>query len=351
MSPRPVQVLVVDDSPLCVDVLASRIARDPRLAVAGVAYDGLRAVELASRLRPAVITMDLQMPRLDGLAAIERIMREHPTRILVVTSRDERGSLAFEALRRGACDLLEKPGAHEDHEALCQRIWALAGAPHPSRPRPVAPRALAARALAARARPPRPLAPRAAAVIGLVASTGGPSALATICRALPADLGAALLVVQHLPAGFVERLARWLDGVSPLTVAVAADGDRLLPGRVLLAPDDRHLVVETAGRARLVLGPPVDGHRPSGTRLLESLARSYGPEAAGLVLTGMGRDGAEGLSALERAGARTAVQDEATSTVSGMPRAALEASAASVALPLGVVAPHIVALARGAELS
>lgn len=328
-----VGVLVVDDSPLSVDVLASRIRRDRRLEVVGVAYDGLRAVELARTLRPAVITMDLAMPKLDGLGAIERIMRERPTRILVVTAADDRSTLAFEALRRGASDLLEKPRPGDDADRLCERLWALARAPigRPARPREAA-----------------PIVPREAtrvSAIGLVASTGGPAALATVLGALPADLGATLLVVQHLPLAFAERLARWLDGVSPLEVAIAKDGAALAPGRVLLAGDARHLTIDGARRVRLVDGPPVAGHRPSGTALLNSLASALGPRAAGVVLTGMGADGADGLLALRRAGGRTAAQDEASSVVYGMPRAAAERHAAELSLSLEGVARFVTRVA------
>ncbi len=311
-----VRVLVVDDSPLSVDVLASRIARDPRLEVVGRAYDGLRAVELARTLRPAVITMDLAMPKLDGLGAIERIMRERPTRILVVTAQDSRSTLAFEALRRGACDLLEKPRPSDGADALCERIWALARAPigpRPARPSPL----------------PRARTGARVTAVGVVASTGGPAALAALLGALPAELGAAILVVQHLPLGFAERLARWLDGVSPLAVSIARDGDALTPGRVLIAGDDRHLTIGAGRRVRTIAGPPVDGHRPSGTSLLSSLAAELGERAAGVVLTGMGKDGADGLLALRRAGGRTAAQDEASSVVYGMPRAAAQAAEVS----------------------
>ncbi len=330
---RRVRVLVVDDSPLCVDVIARCIATDSRLEVIGRAYDGLRAVELASRLRPSVITMDLHMPRLDGLAAIQRIMRESPTRILVVTSVDDRGSAAFDALRRGACNLMEKPRIGEGCEALCARIWALARAPW-SAPEP--------------RRPPPPVrAPREAPVsaVGLVASTGGPAALSAILRRLPADFPAPILMVQHLPIGFAPRLARWLDAATPLSVALAQDGERLRPGRVLLAPDERHLAVEKS-MVRLECGPPLSGHRPSGTRLLESLARAFGSSAAGLVLTGMGRDGVDGLAALRQAGGKTAAQDESSSIVFGMPRVALETGAANHALHIDSVAEQLVAWAE-----
>ncbi len=323
-------VLVVDDSPLCVDVLASRIGRDPRLTVAGVAYDGLRAVELARTLRPAVITMDLHMPKLDGLGAIERIVRERPTRILVVTARGDRGTLAFESLRRGASDLMEKPRLDDPACLLCDRIWALARAPIG------APSARPARMARVSASTP-------IAAIGVVASTGGPAALAALLGALPRDLAAPIIVVQHLPTGFAERLAKWLDGISPLTVSIAAEGEALAPGKVLIAGDDRHLTIDAQRRVRLLAGPALDGHRPSGSRLLLSLASELGSRAAGVVLTGMGRDGADGLLALRRSGGRTLVQDEATSAVYGMPRASLGAAEASV--PLGALPAALVGLA------
>lgn len=330
---RSVRVLVVDDSPLCVDVLATRIARDPRLEVAGVAYDGLRAVELAARLRPSVITMDLHMPRLDGVAAIRRIMQESPTPILVVTSADDRSLAAFEALRHGAADLMEKPRPGDGEDALCSRIWALARArrrtPSVAPLRPVV----------------RPVRDSATRAIGLVASTGGPAALNAILSRLPANLGAAILVVQHLPVGFAPRLARWLDTASPLTVSVAADGDRLEPGRVFLAGDEHHLTVDGSRRVKLEKGPAVNGHLPSGTRLLESLAHALGSAAAGVVLTGMGKDGADGLLAIRRAGGRTAAQDESTSVVYGMPRAAVDVGAADRVFPIELMAEHVVELA------
>jgi two-component system chemotaxis response regulator CheB len=334
-----VRVLVVDDSPLCVEVLSSRIRSDPRLEVVGFAYDGLRAIELAARLRPAVITMDLQMAHhgrgMDGLAAIERIVREHPTPILVVTASDDRSTLAFEALRRGASDLITKPGPHEAHDELCERIWALARSRLGPRPERALPREPARNALVGEI-----------AVVGMVASTGGPAALATVLGELPASFGAGIAVVQHLPSGFVERLARWLDGVCALEVAIATEGESIEPGRVLLAPDDRHLTVDASRRVRLVPSMPVEGHRPSGTRLLASLAGSLGHRAAGVVLTGMGRDGADGLLALRRAGGRTLAQDEPTSAVFGMPRAAIEADAAEAVLPIGAMAAHLVSLVR-----
>lgn len=318
---------------MCVHVLASRIARDPRLEVVGHAYDGLRAVELAAKLRPAVITMDLHMPRLDGLAAIARIMRECPTRILVVTSADARSTEAFEALKAGALDLMEKPRADDPHDALCDRIWALAREP------------MRRRSATPSAPPPRRAGVGPILAVGIVASTGGPAALGTILGALPADLSATIFVVQHLPPRFAPRLASWLDATSSLSVAIAQDGEFPRPGRVLVAGDDRHLTVDAMRRVRLSADPPDGGHRPSGTRLLMSLASAYGPRAAGIVLTGMGKDGVAGLRALRNAGGRTAAQDEESSAVYGMPRAAMESGAAEVSISLADVAPYIVQLA------
>lgn len=323
-----VRVVVIDDSPLSAEVLRSVIEEDPRLEVAAVGHDGLRAIELNRTLRPAVITMDVHMPRMNGLEAVSRIMATNPTRILLVTEDTAHG-LPFEALRRGAMDLLRRPAARTAFGVIAgnelrQRILLLAQVPllRPRgriEPRPpvVAPARLPrSSALASRA----PL-----AVLGVAASSGGPAALATFLTALGPTFPLPILIVQHLAAGFVGGLATWLERVSGLRTRVATDGARFSAGDVLLSPDDAHLGIDRPGHVRLDPGPPIDGHRPSATHLFSSLARIYGDTAAAVVLTGMGRDGAAGVRALAAAGARLFVQDERTSVVFGMPRAAAEA--------------------------
>lgn len=336
MSGRLIRVLVADDSPICAEAVRAVVDADPRMRVVGIAHDGLRAVELAAALRPTVITMDVHMPRMDGLAAIDRIVAAQPSRILVVTEDDARG-LAFEALRRGAADVVRRPHPRDgwsaaEHDGLRQRIAELAHAPPP---RPRRQRGGAVPMVAAVPGAPPPVgaaipapAPARISVVGIAGSTGGPVALATVLGALPAGFAAPVVVVQHLARGFAESFARWLDRSSPLRVAVAREGEVLAPGEVRIAPDDAHLVVDRAGCVRFDRAPAIDGHRPSASRLFSSLA-SLGPRAAGVVLSGMGRDGASGLVELRRAGGFVLAQDEATSVVFGMPRAARDAGAVS----------------------
>jgi two-component system chemotaxis response regulator CheB len=324
-----VRVVVIDDSPLSAEALRRAIEVDPRLHVEAVGHDGLRAVELAARLKPTVITMDVHMPRMNGLEAIARIMRQHPTRILVVTE-DTSLALPFEALHRGALDVVRRPPAlgpwaETAQRELRERILGLAQLPLvprvPSRAAtPAASDVGNPRALASPRRAPGrgPL-----AVVGVAASTGGPAALAAFLTALPRPFPVPILVVQHLAPGFVAGLAAWLERTSGLPTAIATEGALLRPGHVLLCPDHVHLTAD--GRAvRLLTGPPIEGHRPSGSRLFLSLAQSFGDAAVAVVLTGMGRDGAAGVAALRAHGAPVFVQDEPSSVVFGMPRAAAE---------------------------
>lgn len=341
MSARAIRVLVADDSPLCAEALRSVIDADPRMRVVGIAHDGLRAVELAAALRPTVITMDVHMPRLDGLGAIARIRAAQPARILVVTGDDARG-LAFEALRRGAADVVRRPHPREgwspgEHEDLRRRIVALAQPPR-------------AVARAARSRvivPERPPEGRIE-VVGIAGSTGGPVALARLLGGLGERFPAPILVVQHLAPGFAPGFAQWLDRGSPLRVALAREGETIVPGDVRIAPDGVHLVLDRGGRVRLEEGTEIDGHRPSATRLFTSLA-PYGARAAGVVLSGMGRDGAAGLAELRRAGGVVLAQDEASCVVYGMPKAAVEAGAAAETLAPERISARLVELAERAE--
>lgn len=329
-----IQVLVADDSPLFADAIVEVLNSDPELHVVGVARDGAEAVRQTTRLRPDVVIMDVRMPVMDGLAAIEQIMHVCPTPVLVMTSdpRGDSGELSFEALRRGALDLVVKPSewpvSPTEREEIVQHIKLLASISVVKRHAPRRP------ASVRRQTGPRGLAPRAAPeAVGVVSSTGGPAALAALLGALKADYPTPLLIVQHLAADFAPRLARWLDAVSPLSVRLAEENDSLTPGTALLAPDGTHTVIERlTGRVRLDASAPLHGHRPSGTMLLRSLARAFGPASAGVVLTGMGSDGADGLLSVRRAGGVTFAQDEASSVVYGMPKAARDIGAATYSL-------------------
>ena len=320
-----VRVLVADDSPLFREVLGRLVGDEPGFEVVGSARDGEEAARLVRALRPDVVTMDLQMPEADGFSGIARIMAETPTPILVLTSQPAR-AVSFRALSLGALDLLEKPPPEADLEAYAQtlrsRLRLLAGVRVIRHPLGVR--------RADGGRPRRAVRP---SVVAIGASLGGPRALLAVLRALPADFPAPIAVVQHIADGFTEGLAAWLDQECALGVAVARDGETLEPGQVRVAPAGAHLLVGPA-RARLSDAPPVEGFRPSVTELFRSAAEAHGPRACGVLLTGMGRDGADGLAALRGAGGHAIVQDEATSAIFGMPRAAIEAGAADRVLPL-----------------
>lgn len=344
------RVLVAEDSPIFAEAIVEVLRTDPGLEVVGVARDGEEAVAMTAALRPDVVTMDVLMPKLDGLSAVDRIMRRTPTPVLVLTAdpRGPSGRLGFEALRRGAVDVMLKPDRFpcpdDVARSICDRVRVVAGVPRRARTTP------------GPARPRTVHRPRGGVdVVGIAASTGGPVALGEVLAGVPADFGATIAIVQHLPPGFVDGFVRWLDERCPLPVAVARDGARLCPGEVWVAPDRAHLELGET-RVMVVEGRgPVSGHEPSGDVLLESIARHHGRRGAGIVLTGMGSDGAAGLLALRRAGGTTVAQARESCVVHGMPRVAVECGGAQQELSLdgmrGLLAqlspPPSRALARG----
>jgi two-component system chemotaxis response regulator CheB len=326
----PIRVLLVDDSASVRAVLRRFFAKTDDLQVVGEAEDGAQAVAAVLAVEPHVVVMDLQMPVMDGYDAIERIMAVRPTPIVVLSSRANRNQMqtAFEAMRRGALEVLPKP---EDTPSWQQLAGSLPGTV----------RAVAearAQPLAARPRPPRPVPPVAVPValryVAIGASTGGPAAIRELLAEIPAEVPVSFLIVQHIAAGFEVGFADWLNKEFPLDVRLAKDGERPPPGAVRLAPGGSHLLLEPDGVLRLDSGTPARrGHRPSVDELFLSCAQSCPEQVAGVILTGMGADGAEGLLALRAAGGLTFAQDEASSVVFGMPRVALERGAADVALP------------------
>jgi two-component system chemotaxis response regulator CheB len=334
---RPVRVLVADDSELFRELLSGVVAADRGFELAAVARDGDEAAGLARQHRPDVITMDLNMPEADGFAGIARIMAETPTPILVLTANPTEAA-GFKALSLGALDIMEKPHAEADlrdyGRGLRTRLRLLAGVKVIRHPRGLREN---------RATAPSTAEPPELVVVG--ASLGGPRALATILRRLPASFPLPLVVVQHIADGFTEGLASWLDQETKLRVSEAVHGEPLRAGRVLLAPSGRHLLVGR-GHAQLSEAPPVDTFRPSVTPLFASAARHYGRRVCGVLLTGMGRDGADGLKAIKDQGGTTLVQDEASSAVFGMPRAAIELGAADRVLPLDDIPRVLQELAR-----
>ncbi|TCW36351.1 chemotaxis-specific protein-glutamate methyltransferase CheB [Marichromatium gracile] len=332
---RPIRVLVVDDSPLARALIRTQIEAAAGLEVCAETGNGREALRLTQELAPDIITMDLQMPGMGGLETIAEIMSTRATPILVVSDLADADN-AMAAVAYGALDALPKE-ALGDASRLAQRLRTLAGVPvirHIRRPQ--APAALAPTA-------PEPHRHRAR-VVAIAASTGGPHALAQILAALPPDFPAPLLIAQHIADGFAQAMAAWLDGLCPLPVAVAEPGEALRPGRVHIADPGQHLGVDHEQRIQLSPRAAGDIYRPSCDHLLESVAAHYGARAVGVILTGMGRDGARGLLAMRRAGAPTIAQDEASSVIFGMNREAIVAGAAAEVLTLAEIPPRLCAL-------
>jgi two-component system chemotaxis response regulator CheB len=333
-----IRVLVVDDSPVARELITRVLALHPGIEVVGTARDGREAVKASFRLRPSLITMDIYMPEMDGLAAIQEIMATAPRPILVVTS-DKNSKLAYRALHCGALDVMEKPRlveepSREAYADFLDRVRLLAGVR-------VITHVRGRRQVWSDAFPPMPEAPRAPAVVGIGASTGGPSVLARILADLDRELPAGLLVVQHLSEGFTQGLVQWLDECSRLKVKEAMNGDLIEPHVVYVAPSDHHAEVAPGGRILLSQKPLVNGHRPSADVLFSSMARACPNRSMGVLLTGMGADGAAGLKELRDAGGRTIAQDEETSLIFGMPKVAIELGAAEHVVPAPAMAEMI----------
>lgn len=333
------RVIVVDDSAICRALVREWLQADGDLEVVGEAPDGDTAIELVTRLRPDVATIDIRMPGMTGLELVSVLMAKAPLPILVLTGEaTEDPGLAFDAVRRGALDLILKPSTADDEavRSLRARVRWLAGVPvvrHPGGHKPSEPIAFTPPRLARVTGDP--------VIVGIAASAGGPTALATVMGSLSADLPICLAIVQHLPKGFAPSFVSFLQGRCSLKVRLATSGLVPRAATAVLAPDDHHLEL-VDGRFALTRGPAVDGHRPSGTVLLRSLAQ-LGTQAIGVVLSGIGRDGADGLRAMRDRHAVTFAQDATTSVVYGMPRAAVEDGAAQHVLPVGDLGPAIAA--------
>jgi two-component system chemotaxis response regulator CheB len=320
------------------------LSHDPDIVVVAEAENGKEAIELCERLRPDVVTLDMIMPVMTGVAATEHIMAYCPTPILVVSASTNRGELyrTYDALAAGAIDVLDKPRGDELDAAWEARLRATVKLV--SRIKVITHlRGRLGGARPAVAPPPSPVTERVPLqVLALGGSTGSPGAVVEILRALPRDFPLPVLLVVHINEPFGKAFAEWLDAQLSVRVRYAQDGERLSRGAgVLMAPPGRHLVVER-GMLRLDDGPERLSCKPSVDVLFSSLARALGPAALGCLLTGMGKDGAEGLLAMRRAGAPTVAQDEATSVVFGMPREAILLGAAERVLPLQEIGPALV---------
>lgn len=345
MASAKVRVLIVDDSALMRRVIWGLLEEDPEIQVVGSAVDGLDAIEKIPQLKPDVVTLDVEMPRLDGLQTLGYLMSESPVPCVMLSAYTPRGAeTTLKALDFGAADFVQKPSGaislnlERVKEELLAKVKVAKGIDLKRlafKPGPGA---------ASPAPKPKPAADRGS-VVAIGTSTGGPRALQAVLPALPADLGAPVLVVQHMSAGFTRSLAERLDRESRLRVKEAEEGEPLEAGTAYLAPGDWHMQVErrpSGVHVKLDQRPPVLGVRPSVDILFGSVAEAYGPKAVGVVLTGMGRDGAKGLKAMKAKGAVALAQDQATSVVYGMPRAAFAAGCVDRVLALDAVAPAIV---------
>ncbi len=342
MSSERRSVLVVDDSAFMRKVIVEMIGDAVGFRVVGTARHGLDAIEKIAALDPDIVTLDVDMPELDGIQTLGYIMSECPRPVVMLSGARARDGVdpVIRALELGAVDFVRKPSgpisldlevARERlHQALqAAREWNLAGVPMLARP-----------ALAPRS-PSHPPATGATRVICVASSTGGPRALCDVVPRFPADLDAAVVVVQHMPAGFTRSLAQRLDGLSPLAVREAEDGLPLAHGEVVVAAGGRHLRLVESERGVLVRlddAPPVWGVRPAADPCFRDAARLFGPNATAIVLTGMGRDGADGARAILDAGGEAFAQDQATSVIYGMPHAAVTIGGVSRVLPLGDIA-------------
>ena len=344
MSER-IRVLVVDDSALMRKLIPAILARDSSIEVVGTAMDGAFALKKIEELKPDVVTLDLEMPRMDGMETLRLIMQRAPLPVILFSTHSKEGGYAtFKALAIGAVDFLAKPkdAAAGRLEEIADRLIAKIKVAKRAAGRKLPP-ALIEEVAAPKKGIRATLPPRRVIAIGI--STGGPNALQFVLSQIPADFQSTIVIVQHMPEGFTEMFAKRLDECCALEVHEARSGDLLLAGRVLICPGNRHMMLRRMPRGDMVVlsdGPPVNGHRPSADVLFHSLAQEFGLTAVGVLMTGMGDDGAEGLGAIKAAGGMTIAQSEDTCVVSGMPRAAILKGYANKIIPLDGLGAYLV---------
>lgn len=339
---RPIRILVVDDSAFMRFTITKHLSESPDLVVAGTARDGEEALSLIPKLEPDVITLDVEMPRLDGLATLRQIMAKYPRPVIMLSSLTSEGANeTVRALTFGAVDFIAKPSNKANINAIMEEVVIkirraskarvstipICGSGLPEQPKN-------------RSKITRPML-RKEQVLVIGASTGGPRALNTVIPQLPEDLPAAVLIVQHMPVGFTRSLAERLDSVSPLAIREAAPGDRLQIGLCLVAPGGFHMTLDEQGQIALNQNPAVHGVRPAIDVTMAAAVKRYGNSVVGVVLTGMGHDGTHGSLLIHTAGGTVIAEAESSSIVWGMPRSVIEAGAADVVAPLPEVAAAI----------
>jgi two-component system chemotaxis response regulator CheB len=344
MSER-VRVLVVDDSALMRKLIPAILARDPSIEVVGTAMDGAFALKKIEELRPDVVTLDLEMPRMDGMETLRLIMQRAPLPVILFSTHSKEGAYStFKALALGAIDFVAKPkdaaAGHLDAIAD-QLIEKIKVAKRAGAFKPAAPVIVDAPPQKKGARVTLP--PNRIIAIGI--STGGPNALQFLLSQIPGDFPASIVIVQHMPEGFTEMFSRRLDECCAIDVHEAKSGDLLLAGRALICPGNRHMMVRRMPRGDMAVlsdGPAVNGHRPSADVLFHSVAQEFGLTAVGVIMTGMGEDGAQGLGAIRAAGGMTLAQSEDSCVVSGMPHAAIQKGHVNKVVPLDGLAAYLV---------
>jgi two-component system chemotaxis response regulator CheB len=351
-----IRVLIVEDSPVIRDFLQHILSADPEIRVIGTASDGQAALDAVRHQKPDVITMDIHMPRVNGLEATRQIMETHPTPIVIVSSSvvADEVSTTFRAIEAGALAAVPRPQGlgHQGHEATAQELIQTVKLMSEVKVVKRWPRTRSGlRAPAAQKANVRGTS-TAIQVVAIGASTGGPLVLQTLLSGLPKDFPVPLLIVQHMASGFVQGFAAWLTQSTSFPVRVAAAEELLLPGHAYVAPDGEHMRVSLGRRIVLSQDVPKNGLRPSVSRLFESVAHVFGRHAAGVLLTGMGKDGAEELKLMRDNGAITIVQDKDSAVVYGMPGEAIKLDAATYVLPPERMAASLVRLAdtKGTEL-
>ncbi len=343
-----IKVLIVDDLKSAREMVRGILVSDPDIEVVGMTENEAETLQALRTQQPHLIVLDDSLKQTSGYDIAEKVMQIRPTPIIMLTaSSEELRNHVLRAFDCGVLEVISKGDLYrwrtrpEVARALIRKIKLL------SKVRPESLKECGGKRRKPKGIPkpslPPPLNGKNSRMVAIVSSTGGPNALYQILQELPSNLAAPVLIVQHMSSGFIKGLAEWLTGKDHLQVQVAKDSDLVIPGRALLAPDDYHLTVTPQKRIKLLNAPPVGGHRPSGNFLFQSVADHYGPGALGIILTGMGSDGAQGMRILKAAGGKTIAQDENTSVIFGMPKSAIELGVVDRILPVTKIASEIIA--------
>jgi two-component system chemotaxis response regulator CheB len=344
-SKRKIRVMVVDDSAVMRKMIPRLLENDDEIEVVATALDGDFAIMKIEQVKPDVVTLDIDMPRMDGITALRHIVAEYAIPVLMLSSLTTEGAaLTLKALQMGAVDFICKPASADRIGEMAAELIAKIKAA--ARSQVVELSHLESGDSTAKANGSWPI-PRGGSrkIVAIGASSGGPNALRFLLPKIPGDLGAGIVIVQHMPEKFTEMLARWLDDICELEVREARDGDLIIPGRALIAPGHAHLKVKRTPQgsvAEVERREPVSGHMPSVDVLFRSVAAEYGANAVAIIMTGMGSDGAAGIGEVQRAGGMTVAQDKESCTIFGMPRAAIDRGFIDKVVPLVDMASYLI---------